>query len=163
VLFDTDPELRLLEQLAGTWTTEATHPMVPGVVVHGTAAFEWVEGRRFLSLRATNDHPQFPGELTVIGHVGHDRIDDRGAPAGPAGPLKMYQFDSRGVFRICDVQLDERAWHWARMSPGFSQRFTGLFSADGNTIEGHSQLCRDDVHWADDLQITYRRQLPRSN
>ena len=29
--------------------------------------------------------------------------------------------------------------------------------ADGNTIEGHSQLCKDGVHWKDDLQITYRR------
>ena len=28
----------------------------------------------------------------------------------------------------------------------------------GDTIVGQWQLCRDDLHWADDLQITYRRQ-----
>jgi hypothetical protein len=40
---------------------------------------------------------------------------------------------------------------------GFSQRFTGLIAADGDTIDGHSQLCEEDVHWTHDLQITYRR------
>ncbi len=28
----------------GTWTTEGTHPAVPGVVVRGTATIEWLEG-----------------------------------------------------------------------------------------------------------------------
>ena len=47
------------------------------------------------------------------------------------------------------------------MAPGFSQRFTGTLTDDGNTIDGLAQLCRDDVHWADDLKITYRRQRQR--
>jgi hypothetical protein len=27
--------------LVGTWDIEATHPMFPSTVVHGTAEFEW--------------------------------------------------------------------------------------------------------------------------
>ena len=33
-------------KLIGEWTTEATHPEVPGTVVHGTARVEWLEGER---------------------------------------------------------------------------------------------------------------------
>ncbi len=32
-----DPSLQALNQLVGTWSTEATHPAMPGIVVHGTA------------------------------------------------------------------------------------------------------------------------------
>lgn len=148
-----------LGRLVGTWTTEATHPAMPGVVVHGTAVVAWLEGERFLTHRARTDHPDFPDALSVIGYMGHDRAD--GADAAPAdadpSPLRMHYFDSRGVFRVYETHMDGAAWRWWRDAPGFSQRFTGLLSADGNTITGRSQLCRDDAHWADDLQITYRR------
>jgi hypothetical protein len=30
-----DSRLGSLDRLVGTWTTEATHPALPGVVVHG--------------------------------------------------------------------------------------------------------------------------------
>jgi hypothetical protein len=59
-----------LGRLVGTWTTAATHPAVPGVVVHGTAVIEWLEGERFLMHRARTDHPDFPDALSVIGHMG---------------------------------------------------------------------------------------------
>jgi len=38
------------------WATEATHPALPGVVVHGSAIIEWLEGERFLIQRARSDH-----------------------------------------------------------------------------------------------------------
>jgi len=66
--------------LVGEWTTEATHPMLPGVVVRGTASIEWLEGESFLIVRARNDHPQFPDSLSVIG-------DTDG--------VRMHYFDSR--------------------------------------------------------------------
>ena len=69
----------------------------------------------------------------------------------------MLYCDSRGVSRIYAMSLSDRVWKVWREAPGFSQRFTGTFSADGRTIEGRSQLCEDGVHWNDDLQITYRR------
>ena len=148
-----------LERLLGTWTTEATHPDMPGVVVHGTAVVEWLEGGRFLLIRSRTDHADFPDALSVIGHMDQDRVEggDSEASVADASPLRMHYFDSRGVFRIYDTSIDDASWDYWRDAAGFSQRFTGRFSDGGDTIVGTSQLCRDDVHWADDLAITYRR------
>ena len=68
----------------------------------------------------------------------------------------MHYFDSRGVFRIHNVSIDDRGWRLWRDAPEFSQRFTGTFADDGETIDGHWQLCVDNVNWNNDLQITYR-------
>ena len=158
----TKPESRSdpLGRLVGTWTTEATHPAMPGVVVRGTAVIEWLDGQRFLTYRSHTDHPKLPNSLSVIGHMGHDRVSgaDGAVPtSADESQLRMHYFDSRGVFRVYEVSIENAAWRWWRDAPGFSQRFTGLISPDGDTIDGHSQLCKDGVHWADDLQITYRR------
>jgi hypothetical protein len=69
----------------------------------------------------------------------------------------MHYFDSRGVFRVYEVNVDSEAWRLWRNAPGFSQRFTGSFADGGDTIAGRWQLCEDDVNWNDDLQIVYRR------
>lgn len=153
-------QMQQFGRLVGTWTTEATHPMVPGVVVHGTATFEWLEGERFLIVRSDTDHPDFPGAISVIGNMDTDRVAE-GADAASGTtenePLRMHYFDTRGVFRVNEVEIDGMAWRWWRMVPGFSQRFTGTFTDDGNTIDGLCELRRDDVHWKDDLRIVYRR------
>jgi hypothetical protein len=128
--------------LLGAWTTVATHPMLPGIVVRGTASIEWLEGEKFLVVRARNDHPDFPDSLSVIG-------DTDG--------FRMHYFDSRGVYRIYETAISERAWDCARDVPSFSQRFTGTFEDGGNTISGLWKLSEDDETWADDLRITYRR------
>ena len=157
----TDSTLKLLGRLVGTWTTEAIHPMMPGVVVHGTEVIEWLEGERFLIIRSRTDHPKFPDAISIIGYTEHDRVDEAtGAVAADTDdpPLRMHYFDSRGVFRLNEASIDETAWRWWREEPGFSQRFTGTFADGGATIVGLSQLRRDDVHWKDDLAITSRRQ-----
>ena len=149
-----------LDRLVGTWTTEATHPAMPGVVVRGTAVVEWLEGERFLTHRARNDHPDFPDSLSVIGDMEHGRVDDAtgAVPADGGQPrLRMHYFDSRGVFRVYEASVDDASWRLWREDPGFSQRFTGLLADGGDTIVGRWELRRDDGHWADDLQITYRR------
>lgn len=162
----TDPTLASLGRLVGAWTTEATHPDMPGVVVHGTADVEWLEGERFLLLRSRTDHPDFPDALSVIGHMDQDRVDESkdgkdNVSTPPSSPLRMQYFDSRGVYRLNDTRVTDAAWEWWRESPGFSQRFTGRFEDGGDTIVGQSQLRRDDVHWKDDLAITYRRKGTR--
>jgi hypothetical protein len=53
----TEAALRRLSVLVGEWTTESTHPAVPGTVVHGQAAFEWLEGERFLIWRERRKNP----------------------------------------------------------------------------------------------------------
>lgn len=153
-------QLDYLNRLVGTWTTEATHPALPGLVVQGTAVVEWLEGERFLILRSRNDHPDFPDSISVVGFTDRDRVENgstEDAAAAIDSPLTMYYFDSRGVFRICDLSVGEQEWRIWRYAPGWSQRFTGTFSGDGDTIAGLWQLRRDDDRWNDDLQITYRR------
>jgi hypothetical protein len=154
-----DPTLKSLDRLVGTWTTEATHPAMLGVVVHGTVVAEWLEGERFLIHRARSDHPDFPDSISVIGHMEQDRAatDTDARPPANESRLKMSYFDSRGVSRIYDVAIDDSSWRIWREAPEFSQRFVGMWSDDNDVIDGHWQLRRDDAHWADDLAITYRR------
>lgn len=156
----TTKPLEPLNRLVGTWTTDATHPALPGVVVHGTAVIEWLEGERFLIHRARTDHPDFPDAISIIGITERDRVDNAaGEDSAPAtdARLCMHYFDSRGVFRVYEVSVDEQAWRIWRDAPGFSQRFTGTFADGVGTIAGRWKLCRDDIHWDDDLEITYRR------
>jgi hypothetical protein len=156
----TTPELEPLNRFVGNWITEATHPALPGVVVHGTASIEWLEGHRFLIMRSRNDHPDFPDAISIIGFTDVDRI---GAPADGSGGdsrsrLRVHYFDSRGVFRVYEMDVDAEVWRLSRDAPRFSQRFTGSFADGADTIVGRWQLCEDDVHWNDDLRIVYRRQ-----
>jgi hypothetical protein len=128
----TDPVLKLLNRLVGTWTTEATHPSVPG----------------------------FPDSISIIGFTDRDRVDPALSidPTAAGKPqLLMRYFDSRGVFRVYEVSIDDESWRLWRYATGFSQRFTGRFADGGNTIAGRWQACEDELHWNDDLEITYRR------
>jgi hypothetical protein len=133
---------RLGRRLVGAWTTEATHPEVPGTTVSGTAEVEWLEGERFLVFRARNDHPDFPDSISIIG-------DTEG--------LRWHYFDSRGVHRIYEMRITDDGWEIARDAPQFSQRLIVTFQEGDNAMEGRSKLSRDDRTWQDDLQITYRR------
>ena len=133
---------RLGRRLVGTWTTEATHPLVPGTTVSGGAEVHWLEGQRFLILRAHNDHPEFPDSISILG-------DTDG--------LQMHYFDSRGVHRIYQLRVTDDGWELARDAPEFSQRLTLTFGDDDNTMEGLAKLSYDSETWQDDLRITYRR------
>jgi len=149
-----DPARQPLNRLVGYWTTEATHPAVPGIVVHGTAIIEWLEGEQFLIHRARTDHPDFPDSISIIGSTESDRVENllRSDPTTADKPqLRMHYFDSRGVFRVYEVRIDDESWRLSRDAPGFSQRFTGTFNQNGDTIVGRWQLCQDELHWNDDL------------
>ena len=138
-------EVEPLDALVGTWSSRATHPLLPGVVVAGRSAFEWLEGRRFLIGRSTNEHPQFPDSLTVFG-----------APEGE--PLTMHYYDSRGVERVYATSLRDGVWRCRREAPGFSQRFEGRIEDGGATIAGLWHLAEDGENWNADLEITYTRE-----
>jgi hypothetical protein len=142
----TDGRPSSLSALVGMWTIEATHPAFPSIVVRGEARFEWLEGERFLLQRSKVDHPEFPDSLIVFGTEPEE-----------SNELSMHYFDSRGVHRVYGFSFDDGIWRMWRHSPGFSQRFAGAFSDDGDTIDGLWKLSRDDTAWADDLRITFRR------
>jgi hypothetical protein len=139
---DRDPALEPFEALIGTWSTEATHPMIDAVVP-GTVTFEWLEGGRFLIQRSHNDHELLPDAICVIG-----------APEVGDG-LVMEYFDSRGVRRTYGVSLDDGVLRFWREARGFDQRFVATVAPDG--FEGLWQLARTPGDWQDDLKVTYRR------
>jgi hypothetical protein len=137
-----DPELDPFDALIGTWTTEATHPLVEEVVP-GSTTYEWLEGSRFVIQRSRNDHELFPDAIGVIG-----------VPEAGDG-LVMEYFDSRGVRRTYGVSLDEGIFRMWREHPGFDQRFAATLAPDN--FEGQWQLARTPGDWQDDLKVTYRR------
>ena len=137
--------LRPYEPLLGSWSLEMTHPAFPGLVIRGSARFEWVPGERFLTQRAENDHPDFPDSLSVIGIMEGDR------------DLAMQYFDSRGVHRLYRVAFEERELQIWRDEPGFAQRLSAKLDAAGMTLSGVWQLNEANKGFRDDLAITYRR------
>jgi hypothetical protein len=76
--------------------------------------------------------------------------------------MELYA-DERGVARIYQVSLEGGVWKMWRDSPGFSQRMTGTFSEDGDTITVHGELSRDASHWEQDLDVTYTRGIHDDN
>ena len=138
-------EVEPLDALAGEWRTRAAHPKLPGVVVEGRSRFEWLEGRRFLIGRFSNEHAQFPDGLTVFG-----------APEDE--PLTMHYYDSRGVERVYRTSLRDGVWRCWREAPGFSQSFEGRIEDGGAAIAGLWHVCEDGETWNADVEITYRRE-----
>lgn len=70
----------------------------------------------------------------------------------------MHYFDPRGVHREFAVEITAGTWQYWNDTPGFSQRFTGVFSDDGDAINGQRERSWDDgATWAPDLAINYCR------
>src|SRR5437763_12614707 len=82
-------------RLVGEWTTEATHPAVPGTIIPGASHFEWLEGEQFLIFRTHYDHADFPDAISIIG-------DTDG--------LRMNYYDSRGVYRLYEATVAADGW-----------------------------------------------------
>jgi hypothetical protein len=137
--------LKTFGVLIGKWKTVGTHPMVPGTTFHGLTVFEWLEGGAFVIMHSEIDEPEIPSGVAIIGS------DDS------AEEFFMLYFDERGVSRKYDVTLRDNTLEWWRNTPGFSQRFTGTFADDGNTIIGKGQMQQDGSTWEGDLELTYHR------
>ncbi len=137
-----DPALAAFDALIGAWDTEATHPLLDGVVPGGVT-FEWLEGGRFIVQRSHNDHELFPDAISVIG-----------APETGDG-LAMEYFDSRGVRRTYGVSLEDGVLRVWRDHPGFDQRMSATLGRD--VFEALWQLAKTPGDWKDDLRVTYRR------
>lgn len=151
-------KLKPLERLVGRWTSESTHPSLPGVVVAGTLSAEWLEGGHFLIIRTRNEHPDFPDAVSIVGYSDLDReVDPSDVAAEPGPQMSMHYFDSRGVSRVFDALVDDASWRLFRNAPGFAQTFVGEFDDDGDTVLGLWRLCDDGATWRDDLRVTYRR------
>ena len=106
----TDRPLEHMYRLVGTWTTAATHPASPGLIVRGTAIVEWLEGERFLVYRARNDHADFPDSISIIGVTDRDRVESAPTDDPPAAEARLSTHHSLRT-RVAG------ATRWGRGSP----------------------------------------------
>jgi hypothetical protein len=138
---------RSLKQFAaflGDWETVGRHKLVANPL-HGHATFEWLSADALLVWRSTWE-PPVPSAISVIGH--DDTLES----------ATMLYTDVRGVARIYQMSFAGGVWKYWRNSPGFSQRVTGTFSADGRTLTCQGEISQDDATWEQDLDVTYTRQ-----
>ena len=133
----------LLDTLVGAWSMEIAHLLAPSGIIRGQATFEWLGNRSFLIHRWEIEHTDFPDGIAVIGR-------------GDSGKdWSMHFFDSRGVHRVSATSFRDDQWAIWRRSPGFSQRFTGVFSPVGQTITGRWEKSPEGITWEHDFDVTY--------
>jgi len=134
-----DPALDGLDPLVGEWRTEGSHPLIMEPV-RGRFSFEWLPGRRFLIWRSEQTPTIVPTAIAVIG--GGDT----------PGTWPMHYFDSRGVFRVYQVRVDDGVLKMWRDQPGFAQRATCVFSDGGRRFELRWDL-NETGTWKADLVL----------
>jgi hypothetical protein len=138
-----DIALRELEVLVGDWTVQATWP--DGQTWPGQVSFAWLESGAHLLQRGTLEHPDAPANVSVIGCDGAN------------GTYVQLYTDERGVCRVYEMRIGRGEWKLWREGEPFAQRYTGAFSADGDTITGRWELARDGVSYETDFDLVFRR------
>jgi hypothetical protein len=141
-----------LDVFVGEWVIEARFPGDQPATEEGPrgrSRFEWDLDRQFLLQRTEVPVPEAPDSLTIV------------SADLETGAYTQHYYDSRGVTRLYAMTLADGVWTLTREAPDFSpldfaQRFTGRFSADGNTISGAWET-RLDGNWQHDFALTYRR------
>jgi hypothetical protein len=137
--------LRELEPLVGEWTLEARWPGGEPWPGGGRVTFEWLPSGAHLLQRGTVELPEAPDNISVIG------CD------AASGTYSQLYSDERGVCRIYEMSIGDGGWRLWREGEPFSQRFTGTFSEDGNTITGRWEIAEDGRTYATDFDVVYRR------
>lgn len=148
------PLLEALDILVGDWELEAT---IDGqTMASGRTSFRWMEGEPFLIQRTGGDPNGRHAESEWVGNA----PDGMTMIIGPDDAHQRYSAlyaDTRGVYRVYQMSLSDGVWSLWREAPGFSQRFSGRFSSDGNTLEAMWEASKDGESWAIDFNLTYRR------
>jgi hypothetical protein len=137
--------IECLAALVGEWRTDINMPLDSPIVTRGRTTFEWSEDGSFLIVRGSVEHPDFPSLTAILG--GDDETER----------YSMLYFDSRGISRLYEMSLTKETWKLWREAPGFSQRFTGKFSEDGNTMVGAWERSSDGTKWEHDFDLTYTK------
>lgn len=146
--------MKQFEPLIGEWHGTGEIPNDPPMQISVEASVERLGA--FIVLRSLGEPAELPDSISIIG----------GAP--DAEPQPMHYFDARGVERLFMMALHGSAWKIWRApgedwngphGPGFNQRFIGVISADGRTIEGRWERGMGDAgdEWEIDFPISYVR------
>jgi hypothetical protein len=148
--------LARLDAFVGDWSmaarfpTQEPAPSGPADGVMARSRFEWALGGQFLLQHTEVPIPEAPDSLAIVAS------DPR------TGGYTQHYYDSRGVTRLYAMSLTGGVWTLIRESADFSpldfrQRFTGTFSADGNTITGAWEKCPNGGEWEHDFALIYHR------
>jgi hypothetical protein len=143
----TPTEVEALAPFIGQWRMAFDVATDSTDAPRATTTFEWLVGEHFLVQRWELDLPDAPDGLAIIG------FDPT------KGTYLQHYFDSRGVARVYDMDFSGGIWSLQRIAsePDFSQRFTGRFSEDGDSIVGDWEMSRDGSSWSRDFTLTYTR------
>lgn len=137
--------LAALEPLVGSWTFVATWPDGTPWPGEGRVTFAWHPSGAHLVQEATVDWADAPDNVSVIG------CD------GARGTYVQVYSDERGVCRLYDMSIGDGEWRLWRQGEPFSQRFTGRFSEDGDTITARWEAAEDHEHYVTDFDLVYTR------
>jgi hypothetical protein len=140
-----NPKLKPFGLLVGEWKTVGRHRLMPGITLHGRLSCEWIEEGAYLRMRAETEDERVPDGIYIFGSDDASEL------------VTMLYFDERGVSRIFAATFSGNVLKFWRNAPGFSQRFTGTFAGDNNTIQVMIELSEDGSTWVNDLEQTYTR------
>ena len=143
-----NPVLKHLEILTGDWDMELSNTsFLPSSsdTVTGHASFEWLESGAFLIMYMGNKPPNTPDAIWLISR--DEAIRN----------YTVLYYDTRKVSRIYEMSFSDGIWKMWRNSPGFSQRFEGKFSDDGNIIAAHWEKSSNGSTWEHDFDVTYKK------
>ena len=140
--------LERLSMFIGEWNIEITSMSFqadPSALARGHSSFDWLERGAFLIQRSEISAPEWPRSTAII------------APDDAAETYGMLYFDSRNVSRIYKMTFGGGIWTVWRDFSGFSQRFLGTFSDDGNVITARWEKSGDGSHWEHDFDLKYTK------
>lgn len=126
-----------LDALVGEWETEATHPLIEGVV-HGRSVLEWRTGRRSLIHRSEAPPGTVPSTIAIIGG------------GETPGTWPMHYFDSRGVSRVYQVTFERGVGGSGAIIPDPRSASPAPSRTAGARSGGRSELQEDGL-WKPDL------------
>jgi|SRR5579872_1230413 len=141
-----NPAIKELEPLIGDWTMELSNASFlpdPSAIIRVTSRFEWIEDGDFLINHQGDKKGGEPHATWLISR-------DESSPDYTA-----FYFDDRQVSRVYGMSFGKGVWKLWRNAPGFSQRFEGKLSEDGNTLRAFWENSVDDKLWKHDFDLKY--------
>jgi hypothetical protein len=118
----------------------------PPARIDAVDTYEWLPGGR--ALLHTVDTRVGDEKIEGAGIIGYD-------PARSAY-VTQYSGTDRPAAYEATLSVEDGATLWRMRSQ--ADRFTRVFSGDGNTITGHWELLRDDSTWQPWMDITLTKQ-----